>query len=99
MCVSRPRVGLVGTTTISLRPYAGEAPPRYAGMSPSSVSAPSARTIDRSGLCSSPRASEASTSVIASMHESMSSSSRTSVSDKIITGTSLADGPAPKATV
>ena len=50
MCVSSPRDGLVGTITISLRPYAFVGAARYAGMRPRSVSAPSARAIERSGL-------------------------------------------------
>ncbi len=50
MCVSRPREGLEGTTTISLSPYACVGEPRYAGMRPRSVSAPSGRAIERSGL-------------------------------------------------
>ena len=50
MCVSRPRDGFVGTMTISLSAYDADAPPRYAGMSPSKVSAPSGRAIERSGL-------------------------------------------------
>ena len=50
MCVSRPRDGFVGTMTISLSAYAGDGPPRYAGMSPRSVSARPGRAIERSGL-------------------------------------------------
>ena len=95
MCVSSPREGLVGTMTISFSAYVDDGPLRYAGMSPSSVPAPSGRAIERSGLYSSPRASDASTSVIASMHDSMSRSWRTSCSDKTITETSLPDARAP----
>ena len=50
MCVSSPRDGLVGTITISFSAYAGADPARYAGMSPSSVSASGGRAIERSGL-------------------------------------------------
>ena len=85
MCVSSPLDGLVGTITISFSAYAGDEPPRYAGMSPSSVSTPGERAIERSGLKSSPRASDARTSVMASMQDSMSSSSRTSRSERTIT--------------
>jgi hypothetical protein len=50
MCVSSPRAGLSGTMTISLSAYARLSPPRYAGMRPSRVSAPSGRATDLSGL-------------------------------------------------
>ena len=50
MCVSRPRDGFVGTMTISLSAYADDGAARYAGMSPSSVSASGGRAIERSGL-------------------------------------------------
>jgi len=49
MCVSRPRAGFVGTTTISLSAYADAGSARYAGISPSSVPASGGRAIERSG--------------------------------------------------
>src|SRR4026208_2593599 len=54
-------------------------------MSPSRVPASGGRAIERRGWYRSPRASEASTSVIASMHDSMSRSPLTSCSETTIT--------------
>ena len=79
-CASSPRAELPGAITISFSDHVDPSPLLWAGMKPIRLSAPGGRVTNRSGWCSSPRASARRTFSIASMHSSIGSSRRTSCS-------------------